>query len=244
MQFYSLTDRGKLREVNEDACYAGNIGPYTLLILADGMGGHRGGATASKKAIEKIREILEQSLTEKMLPGQIMLLLSDALREANREIIALSRNVPTLIGMGTTCDICLLVKNIAYIAHIGDSRIYKLSGGHGTLTRLTKDHSLVEYMIETGAITEEEAVHHPQKNVILRALGTAEDTEADVFYEKFSPGDTLLMCSDGLTNMLEENVVLEILSSEENPESAAQILIDKANDAGGQDNITVVIAKI
>ena len=246
MQFYSLTDRGKIREVNEDSCYAGTVGAYTLLILADGMGGHRGGAIASKKAIEITRKILEQSLTGKMLPGQIMLLLSDALCEANREIIALTKNAPTLVGMGTTCDICLLAKNIAYIAHIGDSRIYRFSKSHGTLTKLTKDHSLVEYMIETGTITEEEAIHHPQKNIILRALGTEKEVEVDISHVKLKKGDTLLLCSDGLYKTLpNEEILATILRYSDNVENAAKMLthVVQSKQRRGQDNTTVAVLK-
>ncbi len=244
MQFYSLTDRGMLRENNEDNCYSGEIGGYTLLVVADGMGGHRGGETASRKAIETVVAGLEDALTPKMLPGQIMLLLSEVLENANREIIAISKEAPELVGMGTTCDICLIAKNTAYIAHIGDSRIYKLSSKKGSLTRLTKDHSLVEYMIETGTITEEEALNHPQKNIILRALGTSPETDADVSYEKLSPGDILLMCSDGLTNMLTEEDICKIISSDNTPEEKAKELVRRANETGGTDNITVVIAEM
>lgn len=243
MQFYSLTDRGMLRENNEDRCYAGKFGDYTLLIVADGMGGHLGGETASRKAIETVVSEVENALSKKMLPGQIMLLLSEVLEKANQEIIALSKMDSALVGMGTTCDICLIAKNTAYIAHIGDSRIYKLSK-KDNFTRLTKDHSLVEYMIETGTITEEEALNHPQKNIILRALGTSPESEADISYEKLSPGDTLLMCSDGLTNMLTEEVIFEIISSKNTPEEKAKELVRRANEAGGADNITVVIAVI
>lgn len=244
MQFYSLTDRGLLRENNEDNCYSGEIGGYTLLIVADGMGGHRGGETASRKAIETVVSGLENSLTPKMLPGQIMLLLSEVLENANREIIALSKEASELVGMGTTCDICLIAKNTAYIAHIGDSRIYKLNRKKGSFKRLTKDHSLVEYMIETGTITEEEALNHPQKNIILRALGTSPETNADVSYEKLSPDDILLMCSDGLTNMLTEEDICKIISSDNTPEERAKELVRRANETGGTDNITVVIAVI
>lgn len=244
MQFYSITDRGQLREINEDSCYSKTIDEYTLLVLADGMGGHRGGETASSKAIEVIVAMLEENLSSKMLPGQIMLLLSDALENANREIIALSKSEPSLAGMGTTCDICLIFKNTAYTAHIGDSRVYKISEKKASMKKLTKDHSLVEYMIETGAITREEAHNHPQKNIILRALGSAEKVNADIFHEKLNAGDILLMCSDGLTNMVSEETVLKTVSSEKKLENCAKKLIKLANAAGGKDNITVVIAEV
>ncbi len=244
MRFCSITDRGQLREINEDSCYSKNINEYTLLVLADGMGGHRGGETASSKAIEVIASMLEENLSSKMLPGQIMLLISEALENANREILALSKSDPSLVGMGTTCDICLVFKNTAYIAHIGDSRVYKISDKKTSIKKLTKDHSLVEYMIETGAITREEAINHPQKNIILRALGSEEEMNADIFHEKLSPGDVLLMCSDGLTNMVSEETVLNTVSSEKKPENCAKKLVKLANAAGGRDNITVVVAEV
>lgn len=243
MQLYSITDRGKLRENNEDCCLAKEIGSYTLLILADGMGGHKGGEIASRKAIEEISAIMEKNLTEKMLPGQIMLLLSEALESANKQIISLSKSDSKLVGMGTTCDVCVISKNTVYIAHIGDSRVYKISKKSNSIRKLTKDHSLVEYMIESGAITPQEALNHPQKNVILRALGTSEDIEVDISHEKLSSDDVVLLCSDGLTNMLDESVIAQIVSEGTTPEDSAEKLVQLANEAGGADNITVVIAK-
>ncbi len=242
MQFYTISDRGKLRENNEDSCFAKEIKGHTLLILADGMGGHQGGEIASKKAIEVVTSLLEESLSEKMIPGQIMLLLSEALECANREIIALTKENPSLFGMGTTCDICLIFKSTAYIAHIGDSRVYKISKKNSSISKLTKDHSLVEYMIETGTITREESQHHPQKNIILQALGTNAEINADVSHVKLSSDDVILMCSDGLTNMIEEKDIADIISLESNPEKSAVKLVQLANEAGGTDNITVVIA--
>ncbi len=242
MQFYTISDRGKLRENNEDSCFAKEIKGHTLLILADGMGGHQGGEIASKKAIEVVTSLLEESLSEKMIPGQIMLLLSEALECANREIIALTKENPSLFGMGTTCDICLISKSTAYIAHIGDSRVYKISKKNGSISKLTKDHSLVEYMIETGTITREESQHHPQKNIILQALGTNAEINADVSHVKLSSDDVILMCSDGLTNMIEEKDIADIISSESTPQTSAVKLVQLANEAGGTDNITVVIA--
>ena len=242
MRYFSTSDRGMIREINEDYCFSGELNGYILFILADGMGGHKGGEKASKKAIETIISVLTEKLTEKMIPGQIMLLLSEALECANREIISLAKADATLSGMGTTCDICMIAKSTAYIAHIGDSRVYKISKKSGDAKKLTKDHSLVEYMIETGTITREESVNHPQKNVILRALGTSPEVNADVFFTKLSQDDVLLMCSDGLTNMLSESDIAKVILSSTSPEDSAKELIQMANAAGGNDNITVVVA--
>lgn len=243
MQFFSISDRGKLRKSNEDCCLAREIGSYTLLILADGMGGHKGGEIASLTAIESISKLLAEKLTDKMLPGQIMLLLSEVLEKVNGEILEMSKTDLSLIGMGTTCDICVISKNTAYIAHVGDSRVYKISKS-GNILRLTKDHSLVQYMLESGTITAEEAVHHPQKNIILRALGSSPQLEPDIFHEKMSAGDVILMCSDGLSNMLDEELIRKTVSEDATPEGSAEKLVQLANDAGGADNITVIIAKL
>jgi len=243
MRFYSVSDRGKLRENNEDSCFVKEIGDFTVLVLADGMGGHNCGETASSTAISEISALLSEKLKGKMLPGQIMLLLSEAMDKANEKIFELAKNDATLSGMGTTCDICIVFKETAYVAHVGDSRVYKISQS-GKAKRLTKDHSLVEYMLDAGTITPEEALHHPQKNIILRALGTAKTVEADVFHEKLKEGDSLLLCSDGLTNMVDEETVFGIITEEKNPEKSAVRLVQLANEAGGTDNITVITARL
>ena len=241
MQFFSISDTGKLRKNNQDFAIAKEVGSYTLLALADGMGGHSGGEVASSLAIEEISSVIESKLTDKMLPGQIMLLLSEALEKANNKIREVSENDHSLSGMGTTCDVCIATKNKLYAAHIGDSRVYKISKD-GTIKKLTRDHSLVEFMIENGTITPEEAENHPQKNVILQALGISGDIEPDVFQEKISPCDVILLCSDGLTNMLDEETIARTAISGEKPSEIAKKLVGLANDAGGKDNITVVIA--
>ncbi len=242
MQFFSISDKGMLRKNNEDSAFAKEIGKFTLLILADGMGGHSGGEVASKMAIEEISSFLEDKLTEKMLPGQIMLLISEALESANEKIFALSKSDIDLIGMGTTCDVCLVLESTAYIAHIGDSRVYKISAS-GEIKKLTRDHSLIEFMLENGTITPDEAINHPQKNIILRAIGISDTIEPDIFHEKISPCDVILLCSDGLTNMLDESTIKDTVLFEAEPRKIAEKLVKLANDAGGADNITVVIFK-
>lgn len=240
MQFYSITDCGKKRENNEDFCIAKKVGDYTVLILADGMGGHNGGETASRKATETIFSFMEENLKEKLLPGQIMLLLSDALEKANSEIFNLSRENTLLSGMGTTAEVCIITKGKAYIAHIGDSRVYKISD-KSAIKKLTKDHSLVEYMIENGTLTPEEASFHPQKNVITRALGISAEIDADIFFEKLGKNDSLILCSDGLSNMVGEDTILNVMSSSASAEEIAKALVRLANDAGGSDNITAIV---
>lgn len=241
MQFYSISDRGKQRFNNEDCCVSMQIGLYTVLILADGMGGHSGGEIASSKAIEAVLAVLKERLCRPLIPAQIFSILSSALECANENIYTLAKSDASLDGMGTTIDICVIYDFSAYIAHIGDSRVYHITPG-GEINRLTKDHSLMEYMIEKGELTPEQAQHHPQKNVITRALGTSMQTEEDNVIVKLSEGDRLLLCSDGLTNMLDEKDIFDVITQNPDPKKAAHELIRRANDAGGDDNITVIIA--
>lgn len=241
MQFYSLTDRGKLRESNEDCCLAKQTDSYTLLILADGMGGHRAGEVASSKTIEAVSSYIEEHLSKNLIPAQIFSILSQAVENANATVYDLSAKDSALLGMGTTLDVCIIIEDTAYIAHIGDGRVYKITA-QKELSLLTKDHSLVSYMIETGAITPEEAMHHPQKNVITRALGTSLSAEADIFQVKMREGDRLLLCSDGLSNMLDDETILKVMCRG-SLDKCAQKLVDLANNAGGTDNITVVLSQ-
>ncbi len=241
MQFYSISDRGKQRFNNEDCCVAKEIGQYTVLILADGMGGHSGGEVASSKAIETVLAAFEEKLTRPLIPAQIFSTLSSALKSANDNIYELSLSDPKLDGMGTTIDICIISDNNAYVAHIGDSRVYHITPD-GKITLVTKDHSLMQYMIEKGELTAEQAQHHPQKNVITRALGTSQGAQEDTAIIKLSEGDRLLLCSDGLTNMLSEEDICQVVLGNPDPAIAAPELIRRANDAGGDDNITVIIA--
>ena len=243
MQFYSLSDRGMLREINEDYFISETIDGYTVLILTDGMGGHNGGETASKIAGEIIFDFLRSKLKEAILPGQIMLMMGEALESANEYILSLSKKKASLAGMGTTADVLVFKKDTAYIAHVGDGRIYS-SNQEGKLSLLTKDHSLVEYMVETGAITREQAEGHPQKNVITKALGISPDVNADVFHVKASAKSCFLMCSDGLTNMLSDETIENTLSRSESLEDGVKTLINMANEAGGSDNITVILAEV
>lgn len=243
MQFYSVSDRGKQRFNNEDCCVAKQIGNYTVLILADGMGGHSGGEIASSKAIEAVLAVLQERLCRPLIPAQIFSILSSSLEGANESIYRLSQSDASLDGMGTTIDICVICDGSCYIAHIGDSRVYHITPD-GNIKRLTKDHSLMEYMIEKGELTPEQAQHHPQKNVITRALGTSPQTEEDNVIVKLKEGDRLLLCSDGLTNMLDEKDICRVILESPDPETSAQELIRRANDAGGDDNITVIVAEI
>ena len=241
MQFISITDKGRVRAKNEDNCSAVQVGDFTILILADGMGGANSGEVASSKAIETVLESFDPVFMKNLSLADIPHLLNRVTDKANKLLFSLSTSDVIYNGMGTTLEICVIKGNSVYIAHIGDSRVYKVTSS-GEMFRLTKDHSLVEYMIDSGTLSREDAVNHPQRNIITRALGTSPSTEADIITHTLSDGDILLVCSDGLTNMLSETTIAQTASSEDTLETRAQNLVDMANAAGGTDNISVILA--
>ncbi len=242
MQFTTLTDKGIARPGNEDFCDAKQIDKFTLLVLADGMGGANSGEVASSMTVKSIFNSLDENLMRNLGISDMPKILSDVIRRTNAAVFELSCSNDKYEGMGTTLEICVISQNTAYIAHIGDSRVYKISPD-GSIRKITKDHSLVEYMIDAGTITPEEAANHPQKNVITRALGTSPEVEADIISVPLSEGDVILMCSDGLSNMVSEEELSSVVLSDTDLSSCAQKLVQMANDAGGTDNITVILAQ-
>ncbi len=244
------TDRGRKRLNNEDS-----IGVYDdlgLYVVADGMGGHAAGEVASRTAVEAVRASVESGPGMAKGAGQR---LFEAVNLANGEVLKRAASDPQLKGMGTTVAAVLLEKDDSggeagagvrsiglALAHVGDSRIYLFR--NGDLRRLTRDHSLVEDMVAEGRITPDQARVHPFRNVITRALGTKEDAQADISNLVPEPGDVLLLCSDGLTGMLEDSKIAEILASNAgSPFVCAEALVKAANEAGGADNISVVVLK-
>ncbi len=241
MQIISLTDKGKSRFNNEDFCTSAVIGDCTVLLLADGMGGANCGEVASSKAVSSVLEQFTPKVMKNLSLAEIPKLLKKVIAKTNTLVFNLSNSDDEYSGMGSTLEVCLIKDSTLYIAHIGDSRVYKISS-QKEITKLTKDHSLVEYMIDSGELTREEALHHPQKNIITKAIGTAKDIEPDIICHPLLPGDAILLCSDGLTNMVDEMVIADIVTSEAEPEERAKKLIDLANESGGTDNISVVLA--
>ncbi|HEY5656476.1 MAG TPA: Stp1/IreP family PP2C-type Ser/Thr phosphatase [Myxococcota bacterium] len=233
----SLTDVGRRRASNQDA-FGGLVtaAGARLLIVADGMGGHAGGATASRLAVEAIESFVEHS------QGDPAALLRGALEEANRRVYAEARKDPDLSGMGTT-GVALLFQpdGSAWVAHVGDSRAYRLRDG--ALEPLTADHSLVAELERGGMITAEEARVHPRRNEVLRCIGVDPEVDVDVAPVEIEPGDQYLLCSDGLSGVLcDDEIAAELLRSP--PELAVRRLVEAANECGGPDNITVQIAHI
>lgn len=233
-----LTDVGRVRSNNQDS-----IGEFIqrepslrLLVVADGMGGHRGGEVASQMAVEAVRAAFQGGGDS---PPEV---LRAALERANQQVNEASQRDRSLNGMGTTCVAMLFGRGgQAWVAHVGDSRAYRLRGGQ--LTQLTDDHSIVGELVRMGRISAEEARTHPQRNEILRAIGTQETVAVDLEAVPVQPGDRFLLCSDGLYGMLTDAEIAEVLRGE-GPNDAARILVDRANERGGVDNISVQIAVV
>lgn len=238
MEYFSKTDIGRKREVNQDYVFAtdqpiGNV--PNLLIVADGMGGHKAGDFASKYTTESVVESLKQSTVS---GPQAM--FEEAISKANTEIIELAASDVNLEGMGTTLVVATVIEHTLYFANVGDSRLYVIGD---EIKQLSKDHSLVEEMVRLGGINEDEAKHHPDKNIITRAIGAKNDVEIDFFEYRIVEGDIILMCTDGLSNMVEDEDVFRIIRGSRDLPEAVQGLIDQANLNGGKDNIGIVLAK-
>lgn len=242
MRFYGLTDIGIKREKNEDAISIPSENePIKLFILADGMGGAKAGEKASQVAIQTIRDYIRLNFIKiERTKEEIEELIRKAMVEANKEVFELSQAYKEYSGMGTTVVVALIYRGRLYIGHIGDSRVYRLR--QSVLRQLTKDHSYVQELLRQGTITIEEAKDHPQKNVLLKALGCDRDIVPDVITKGFVKGDIILLCSDGLTNMVDDKQIYEIIMKNTSDLNiACKMLIDTANGNGGADNISAII---
>jgi serine/threonine protein phosphatase PrpC len=227
------TDIGRARGRNEDAYLVRD----PLFAVADGMGGHRGGNVASKVALEAIRAF-DADGTD----GDSTSALVKDIRTANETVLARGEADRDLRGMGTTITALLVQGEQATIAHVGDSRAYRLRDGE--LEQLTQDHTLVHQLVEEGRITADQAGRHPQRSILTRAVGVEPSVDVDASTIELRPGDRLLLCTDGLTGMLSDDAIREVLASEEDPQRASDRLVEAANAAGGDDNITVVVIDV
>ena len=236
---FAKTDIGKVREINQDYYYTSEENSIPkLCILADGMGGYKGGEVASKLAVDSARKYIENNFSNNFSEKEeILKLIGNAVEYANMVVYEKSKEVQELEGMGTTLEVCLIYNNKAYIGHVGDSRIYRIR--KDVIRKLTKDHSYVQQLVEDKKITREEAKIHPKKNMLTRALGCTPYVEPDLRARNFEKGDIFIMCSDGLTNMVEEKRIYELVKQDIN--TATNNLVNEANSAGGYDNITVII---
>ena len=243
MQAYAKTDVGIMRQMNQDYCYI-NLEQEGLLpnlfIVADGMGGHNAGDFASRFCVEKFVELVRNAGT-----GVVSKLsfLENAIRETNEQLIIKATENPELEGMGTTFVAATVSENNEMdVLNIGDSRLYLIDS---QIHQITEDHSLVMEMVKNGEIKKEEARFHPKKNVVTRAISAIGIVIPDMFRVPVKQGDIILLCSDGLSNMVADNEIYDIINENRNDmNTCADILIDRANKNGGKDNISVVLIKI
>ena len=237
MEMYSLTDIGTSRELNQDYFFTseepvGNL--PNLFIVADGMGGHNAGEFASRFTVENIVR------TAKECEGvDIPKILSAAITNANEELLAYAEAHPEMAGMGTTIVASVFSDGQIYVANVGDSRLYIVGN---EIRQITQDHSLVQEMVRIGELNEEEAKSHPDKNIITRAVGAETNVNIDFFEVDIQAGDQVLMCTDGLTNMVEDGQICSVLqASDQSLAQKVEYLVDTANKNGGKDNITAVV---
>lgn len=236
LKTFSITDIGRKRKQNQDYVFTsqraiGNL--PNLFIVADGMGGHKAGEYASKYTVETICNCIERSFEKNPT-----LILEKAIELANTHIRRRASEDISLEGMGTTVVAATCLGKYLQVANVGDSRLYVVNE---EIRQITRDHSLVEEMVRMGGIDREAARNHPDKNIITRAIGANDTVEVDFFTVELAEGDIVLMCSDGLTNMLEDEEIREILSGPKELDEKAQRLIEAANAHGGKDNIAVIL---
>jgi len=241
MIYYAHSDIGKARDKNQDSFYIPKEDDnLKLFALADGMGGYKGGEVASKLAILSAKNYLETNFEKiEHTKEAILELIKSSMEYANMVVYEKSKEDDNLEGMGTTLELCLIYNNRAYIGHIGDSRVYRIR--KNIIRKLTVDHSYVENLVKDGKITREEAVYHPKKNMLTKALGCSAFVEPDVMVKGFQKDDVIILSSDGLTNMVSNKEIFEEVIK--NIKEAPINLVAKANDMGGYDNITIVVVK-
>lgn len=236
LKYYAASDIGKVRRVNEDTIYAttGEVGSLSnLFIVADGMGGYNAGAVASQKAVsESIKSIITNN---KFNPAEI---LSDAVSYANARVYSASRTNPKLAEMGTTFVISTIVGRTLYVANVGDSRLYII---RKSIKQVTVDHSLVNSLLDRGIITKDSPEYKSQKNVITRAIGVEPTVDADYFEVALKPGDYVLMCTDGLSNMVSDDDIYEIIRTKSDTEDMVKDLVSLSKKNGGRDNISIIV---
>ncbi|MCC8142058.1 MAG: Stp1/IreP family PP2C-type Ser/Thr phosphatase [Lachnospiraceae bacterium] len=235
MKVCSLTDIGVRREMNQDYFFSSEepVGALpNLFIVADGMGGHNGGEIASKNVVETMCAVAQK--TRKI---KIANILTECVEKANKDLRAYADEHTEMKGMGTTTVAAVISDHTLFAANVGDSRMYVVGE---EIRQITSDHSLVQEMVRRGEIDEELARVHPDKNIITRAVGASDKIKVDIFEETLAQGELILLCSDGLTNMVEDDEILQVLHRPKDLESNTEYLVELANEHGGKDNITVI----
>lgn len=243
MNVWTITDTGVVRQQNQDACRVEVLSPErALLVVCDGMGGARAGNVASDLAVNAFCDAVLERLGDPEYSGDAGGMLKEAVEIANRVVCHRADTDPDCLGMGTTLVAALVTGGTCYVVNVGDSRAYAVSADG--IRRVTRDHSLVEDLIERGEITREQARTHPQKNLITRALGAGEQTKADLFEEPAVPGAYLLLCSDGLSNMVADQEILYEVIHGGQPEDCCRRLLDTALSRGAPDNVTAILLQM
>lgn len=238
LKLYAKSDVGMKRMNNQDFYECGYFEDGAAwIIVCDGMGGANGGNIASEIATEKAKESLIKNYNAEVLPEKI---LTDAVETANKVVFELSQKDETLSGMGTTIVACIIKEGFAHIIHVGDSRAYVVR--EDEIEQITIDHSMVQELLMLGTITEEEAKKHPQRNIITRALGIRDEVDTEFDKTALLKGEKLLLCTDGLTSMIEDEDIIELFDDYKADE-LTDALINAANKNGGNDNITVAVAE-
>lgn len=237
MKTFSVTDVGQRRKMNQDYVFAseqpvGNL--PNLFIVADGMGGHNAGDFASRFVVNTVRELIENSDETDAIQ-----LIESAIQKSNVLLREEASKRKELYGMGTTIVAATIINGVVYTANVGDSRLYLIE--EADMKQVTRDHSLVEEMVRIGQLTKEEARKHPDKNIITRAIGVGEKVQIDFFEDDLKKGDKILICSDGLTNMVADSDIRDIAVDDGTVEERAKELIKAANEHGGKDNIAVIL---
>ena len=238
MRIFAKTDKGIVRSINQDA-YAANVlpGGSAFAVVCDGMGGASAADIASKTAIEIISQYVLNGYNPNMSSDDIKRLLDNAIASANLDVYTLAQKDEQLKGMGTTVVAAITSETQAVICNVGDSRAYIVNEG---LTQITRDHTMVQSLVELGKLSEEEAKNHPEKNIITRALGVEENILTDSYFVDITQDDKLLLCTDGLSNYATEEKILQIINGNV-LDKVSNLLIDEANNGGGRDNITVAV---
>ena len=246
MKLFGVTDVGCHRKDNQDSCAFRELGDQAaLLVVCDGMGGAQAGSVASAVAVEAFTAAVEEQFAHgapKDDPGWWDDILATACDSANRQVYELSQIKPEYEGMGTTLVAAIAMPGESYVVNVGDSRCYLI--GHEMIRQVTVDHSLVQLLVDRGEITAEEARVHPRKNLITRALGVDSEVDCDLLRIETGPGSRLLLCSDGLTNVLTDQVLLHTSLEEAEPEGLCRSLLRMTLEQGAPDNVTVVLAQL
>lgn len=238
MKYYGISDKGKVRKQNQDSIYIPTDIDYDLYIIADGMGGANAGDVASKKAIEYVKEYIKDNYIQEG-DNKIKQVIRQSLIYANEQVYKMSLQDEKFEGMGTTIIVVLVCKNKMYIGHIGDSRLYRIRDKF--IRKITKDHSYVQKLIDDKTITKKEATLHPRRNVLLKALGCEQNIEPDIMMKKIEPNDYVILCTDGLTNLVKDKEILLVIESLKETQLICEKLVSIANERGGYDNISIIV---